>query len=572
MVYVGLMKKIIIFFTLLLWPQGLLLATPLAELEATPSVMTEDDAKLLITEVSFKNSDADWVELYYQSPSGKPLNIKGVTFADDSVFKTVENFTIQSGQYFLLTFKSTQTDSTPYLYTDRSGLTGTTEQFIVYDKNGKVMDAVCWTSSSPTAAETADMQKLAEKEGWIAPAISSCINAEQIKKDVSIIRKGLTDTDSADDWLIASEPTPAAANVYEDQTQTTEEENDASQDETAAAEDATDDVNTDTPTDDESATADTSASETVTATAASKPGVDIKEANPAATAAKKASTKKSTTAKKTTKKTTTKKTAADYTNGDLSENVAVSEILPNPAGTDTKSEWIEIFNSGSDDVNLGNWTLDDDEGGSKPYVFSDQTIIKAQSALLIPITDSKISLSNTADMVRLFDFEGTSLSEISYKEAPEAESYALISILDESGKETTEWLWQKTPTPNETNPSYTEITATITQPPQKENPYSFQIADSKTQTHTILFDEETLPAALAIASLTKDSKIKLVVENADTDWRMIRYEILEPAPTSGGNDFFMPSIFGSIITAAGSAFYFLRRKIKFPSLFNLSGK
>ncbi len=568
------MKKTLTFLAILfIWPSGpIMAAEPLTESEATPSVMTETAAEMLITEVSFKNGTADWVEIYYSSPAGNTLNINGISFADDSVFKTVEDFTIQANRYFILTFKSSLTDSFPNLYTARTGLTGTTEQIIIYDKNGAVLDAVCWTSTEPTTSEIADMANLAQKNGWISASPSSCINSEQIDNNVSIIRGNFLDSDSANDWLVAPEPTPAAANIYEHAGN--EDDAGETRQTTDDPEESTTDSTSETGTteegsaDDEETAEEESGETTVEEEISTGPGITLREA----VSSEKETKTARTTTMKTTAKNSTKKTSAKYSNGDLSENIIISEIMPNPEGTDTKNEWIEIYNSGADDVNLGNWSLDDEEGGSKPFVFSDQTVITAGGVLLIPITDSKISLSNTQDSVRLFDYEGTPITEIAYEEAPSGQSYAYIAIDEENGGENKEWIWQKSPTPGETNPLYREMTGRIITPPQKENPYTFQITDSKEQTQTIQFDEETLPAPLAIASLIKDSIIKMILEQKDKDWKMIRYEIVEPVSEEKDNGFVIPSIIGSILTATGSAYYFLRKRIKLSALFNIADK
>ena len=43
--------------------------------------------------------------------------------------------------------------------------------------------------------------------------------------------------------------------------------------------------------------------------------------------------------------------------------ICINELMPNPMGTDTGNypacEWVELYNSGSTDVNLQGWTLDD---------------------------------------------------------------------------------------------------------------------------------------------------------------------------------------------------------------------
>jgi hypothetical protein len=575
---------ILIILLLTLTPQ-ILKAEPIVELEATPSVLTEDDSKLLITEISFKNKQADWVEMYYQSPVTDTINLKGISFADDKAFKKVENLNIRSGTYILLSFKSEQQDSSPYLYTQRSGLTGTTEQFIIYDANGQILDAVCWTSSKPTTSEEEELAQLYDLEGWQSPLMTSCINSEEIKSDQTIIRKDLNDTNTSADWFISSEPTPAAMNIYTEtpesmatqETQTENAQTNVEEQGTISEATSADEKTGESESEDESETPKTSAKSTPTQIA--KQGTVSKT-----TTAAKETTAKSTT-KKTTAKKTTKAAAATYNNGDLSEEIIISEIMPNPEGSDTKSEWIELFNQSEEDINLGNWTLDDEEGGSKPFTLSDETIIPANGTLLIPITDSKISLSNTQDEVRLADFEGTIISETSYEEAPSGESYAMITVISENAsknasdnkkdaKETQQWLWQKTPTPNEPNPNYSEISVQIVNPPQEENPYAFEVKTSSGKSLTITYNEDTLPAALAIASIIKDEKIKMVIkENGEDDeYELIQYEILEKAQPAQTDDFVLPSIISGILTAGGSTFYFLRKRIKFAGLANIFGK
>ena len=95
----------------------------------------------------------------------------------------------------------------------------------------------------------------------------------------------------------------------------------------------------------------------------------------------------------------------DLANGDLSENIILSEIMPNPEGTDTDTEWIEIYNTSTTDINLGNWSLYDAEGGSAPFVFPANTVVEAQDFLVIYRNESGLALNNDTDSVRLFDFE-----------------------------------------------------------------------------------------------------------------------------------------------------------------------
>jgi len=118
-----------------------------------------------------------------------------------------------------------------------------------------------------------------------------------------------------------------------------------------------------------------------------------------------------------------------FANGTLSEDIILSEVMPNPEGTDTDTEWIEIYNTSTIDIDLGNWSLDDDENGSDPYIFPANTVIEAQDFLVIYRSDSGLALNNDTDAVRLFDFENTLQDSVTYESsAPEGESYARILV------------------------------------------------------------------------------------------------------------------------------------------------
>lgn len=140
-----------------------------------------------------------------------------------------------------------------------------------------------------------------------------------------------------------------------------------------------------------------------------------------------------------------------FQNGDLSSEIYISEILPNPIGEDALSEWVELYNAGSLDINLGNWKLDDNENGSKPYTISDKIIIKAKSYLIIERIESRLSLDNRQDSVRLLNFEEEIQDEISYEKAKENLSYAKISIINDNKMEI-EWTWTPIITKGGENP------------------------------------------------------------------------------------------------------------------------
>lgn len=51
--------------------------------------------------------------------------------------------------------------------------------------------------------------------------------------------------------------------------------------------------------------------------------------------------------------------------------VIINEWLPNPLGTDSGQEWVELWNNGASAVNLSGWTL---SNSKKTYKLGDKTI------------------------------------------------------------------------------------------------------------------------------------------------------------------------------------------------------
>jgi|GEM_PF-1388309 len=582
---------LLIAILLIAFAQTAFSAEAITENEATPDILSEPEAILLITEVNFKNSEADWAEIYYESPSGKSLNLKGISFIDDNLFKVMTNFEAKSGQYMLVTFKSATTDKYPYIYSSRTGLTGTTEQLIMRDPNGKVIDAICWTSSNPTTDEIGDMVDLYGQKGWHAADTAKCLKSESVKNNQSIIRNGFTDTNSATDWTITEEITPGAANPNpETPSGTTSNQTGATTNTQTTSANPTEIVTTtsennttaQTPTEENSdlpGTTDTNPetidqqSETDENTIPGPITQAIKLADKAATAksATSKTTSSKTTSKAASKKSTSTSKTAVYSNGDLSDKLIITEIMPNPEGSDTKNEWIEITNTGETPLNLGNWTLDDGENGSKPYTFPDTTEIAAGTSLSLNITETKISLGNTEDMVRLADPDGTIISEISYEEAPSGQSYSLIKTTNEDGEISSDWAWTGTPTPGTPNPIRTKISAEVTAEPVFGEKYYFTVKTATAPETIIGFSEKEIQAPLAKATLLKGTKLSLVLEGTPDKegYKLISYEIVTPPSEPAQPGLIVPGIIGSFVTAAGSTVYFLRKKIPWQFLLKM---
>ncbi len=120
----------------------------------------------------------------------------------------------------------------------------------------------------------------------------------------------------------------------------------------------------------------------------------------------------------------------------------INEFLPDPEGSDTTGEWIELYNKGSEDVDLTDWQLDDGAGGSKAYTFPKDATIKAKRYLVVYRTESGIALNNNGDSVWLFQPDGNLLDSVKYDDSDTGVSYNRVNG---------DWKWSTKLTPGAKN-------------------------------------------------------------------------------------------------------------------------
>jgi len=164
-----------------------------------------------------------------------------------------------------------------------------------------------------------------------------------------------------------------------------------------------------------------------------------------------------------------------------SPKILINEILPSPAGSDATDEWIEIFNPNNFESNLSGWKIQDTTGKTKTYIFPKETKILAKGFLVLKRPESKITLNNNGDGLKLIDSSGKTIDEISYQKAQKGKSFNR----GENG-----WFWGENLTPGaenvkpivkeETQKSITEISekelAAVGEEISKENFSPFFIA------------------------------------------------------------------------------------------------
>lgn len=114
--------------------------------------------------------------------------------------------------------------------------------------------------------------------------------------------------------------------------------------------------------------------------------------------------------------------------------IEITEIMYDLEGSDSKREWIEVFNSGNADIDLTDWRFNDgknhvfnappENGGQGSIVIAsgDYAILASDAATLrsehpgvtVSVIDTVMSLNNTADTLQLKDADGLIVDEVSY--------------------------------------------------------------------------------------------------------------------------------------------------------------
>lgn len=125
------------------------------------------------------------------------------------------------------------------------------------------------------------------------------------------------------------------------------------------------------------------------------------------------------------------------------EKVEISEFIPDPIGSD-EAEFIELFNPTGAEIDLSDFKLDDEEGGSRPFTFPSGTRIGPGEYLVWGKVKTKLVLNNTTDSVRLISLAGAVIQEVAYENVPEGASYA-------RDEEDEVWVWTNEPTPGHPN-------------------------------------------------------------------------------------------------------------------------
>jgi competence ComEA-like helix-hairpin-helix protein len=103
--------------------------------------------------------------------------------------------------------------------------------------------------------------------------------------------------------------------------------------------------------------------------------------------------------------------------------IFISEVLPNPEGSDETEEYIKIFNSNDFEVDLSGWKISDAIGTITNYAFPAGAKVLAKEDLTLNRSKTKIILNNDGDKVVLSNPNGEILSSVAFEKAELGQTY-----------------------------------------------------------------------------------------------------------------------------------------------------
>ena len=270
-------------------------------------------------------------------------------------------------------------------------------------------------------------------------------------------------------------------------------------------------------------------------------------------------------------------------------SVAVSEIFPNPTGTDKGNEWIEIHNSTSANLDLSGWKILNTTG--KSFTFPPGTHLSAQGYLILTDQVTKISLKNSGDQVQILDPDGSVQDARTFENAPENVSFAKIStvgIEDDANTATnllswlgvipvahaqtlappapipteeSTWKWTDQITKGTPNPTYYKMKGTVMETPNEQNIFTIDHAGKST---TVQFDPAKTHLDILKAALTKGTNIDITVIEKNGILMLETYKTIDTATAETSSTMMGSVVISLLLILLGVViFLYLKRKVLF---------
>ncbi|MFN7160416.1 MAG: lamin tail domain-containing protein [Candidatus Gracilibacteria bacterium] len=392
-----------------------------------------------INELSFNPSDGkkDFLELYF-SPSGSSFSsLRGFSLQIDQTAIPLDDTPIASDGYALISFGGARTEMDPTLQkivTAPSSLVGTTEQ-ITLMYQGTPVDGVCWETLPIASTERSDYDSFTGIHGlWNG----ACVDAKVVTSGKSLMRKEKgsypSEGNTKDLWEVIPLETPGSPNVIPHSSPIVNMQIQGDGKVSGAVpfhlnltgEGSSDIYGIESylwDFGDGTVSAEMNPTDHIYSIAGSYT-VSLKVTNVLGDTATKTIHIDVLPVSSGGTSGNIQTIPNNVCSSSIETNVILSEIFPNPKGVDTGAEWIEIYNPTNEHITFCDIFLDDEEGGSMPVSLKGRQI-SSQSYLILSDIDTKITLGNTSDAVRLlYGSEKEVVDMVTYKDAKEGMSYS----------------------------------------------------------------------------------------------------------------------------------------------------
>src|SRR3989338_6846148 len=209
--------------------------------------------------------------------------------------------------------------------------------------------------------------------------------------------------------------------------------------------------------------------------------------------------------------------------------LVINELLPNPQGDDTTGEWIELKNEGNDEATLAGITLSDESGAR--YTFTtQQKPIPPHGLLLLPRSQTRITLNNYGDIVTL-QYQSKEIDGASYGKSEEGLSFAR----DEQGN----YAWTTALTPGTANVFSLAIEAEEEQEEEKDAKKTENSAPAKIDAPSVSKQSApSAPSVKGIRTVTIDAIRELPRETNVT----VEGVVIAPPGVFGKGTFYLDGI------------------------------
>jgi hypothetical protein len=124
---------------------------------------------------------------------------------------------------------------------------------------------------------------------------------------------------------------------------------------------------------------------------------------------------------------------------------------------DERDEWIELYNAGSTQADLGGWYLEDTRSPARAYRIPSGTLIQPDTYMVFYGSVTGIGLNNRGERVRLLDSSRRVVDQVALPAIDEDASYSRGLF--------GEWRTNLPPTPGSSNLPRTLLPAEVQRPP-----------------------------------------------------------------------------------------------------------